>query len=370
MQELDLQYPLALLLLVLVPALLHAQKRFVRRTAFSSTACISEAPRPGFVTKHAVDVTGVLFVVAAVCSLANVRYDSYWQKTYLESKWIMLVQDLSGSMGRPAGQRGETTLSDISLQEAQSFVNMRHRGDLIGIVAFSNYAKLICPPTFDKSILRKKLELLGRKNGSTVFQEFAVGGATNASYAVWLPLCVFFMLLPEENRPTLDELTDFRRSLLGRTQKKIGIPEKLKKIDFGQGMAIVLFTDGRIDANKSDEDVRRGIPNFVNVVQLVKNLGVSLYLIVVGGDISSEVKAAVQGAGENGSLGTVFYMPRWFSREKVKDVYRKINEMETNRLLVRVVKKKKETRMAFGLAAMCLLVAYCFIIVLPRYRRL
>ena len=56
---------------------------------------------------------------------------------------------------------------------------------------------------------------------------------------------------------------------------------------------LVLFTDGRIEANKTDEDVQKGLPNFVNVIGLIGKLGVKIYLIVVGDDVNPEVKAAM-----------------------------------------------------------------------------
>ena len=135
-------------------------------------------------------------------------------------------------------------------------------------------------------------------------------------------------------------------------------------------MAIVLFTDGRIEANKSEEDVRKGLPNFVNVVKLIQQLGVKLYLIVVGGDVIHEVKMALEGTNGNGSAGRIFYMPRTFHREKIEAVYGKIHEMEKNRLLTRIQKKKRETRWVFAWVAWSLLGAYCFVRLTPSFRRM
>ncbi|UCD87389.1 MAG: hypothetical protein JSV01_06435, partial [Desulfobacterales bacterium] len=259
-------------------------------------------------------------MTCSILAVANIQYSSIWHKTYLESKWIMIVQDLSGSMNRPGGEAG-LTLGDVALGGARAFVDMRHKDDLIGLIGFSSYAKMICPPTFDKDILKAKLDLLSRESDSIVFRELTVGGATNASYAAWLALCTFFMLLPEESQLSFEQLRDFRFSLVGKTLKRVEVPEKLKRIQFGHGMAVVLFTDGRIEANKGDEDARKGLPNFVNVIELIKALGVKIYLIVVGGEVNPEVEAAIQSTNKESRVGRIFYMPRTFSVEKIKEVY-------------------------------------------------
>jgi hypothetical protein len=135
-------------------------------------------------------------------------------------------------------------------------------------------------------------------------------------------------------------------------------------------MAVVLFTDGRIEANKSDEDVRKGLPNFVNVVRLIQRLGVKLYLIVVGGDVNHEVKTAIEGANGSRPVGRIFYMPRRFEAEKIEKVYEQIDRMEKNRLLTRIQKKKKETRWLFAWIAWGLLSACCFVRLTPWFRRM
>jgi hypothetical protein len=282
----------------------------------------------------------------------------------------MLVQDLSGSMGRPGDEGGRLTLGDVALDGARAFIDMRSRDDLIGIVAFSSFAKVIAPPSFDKSILKQKLELLSRRADSYIFRELTVGGATNASYAAWLALCVFFMLLPQEDQPSYEEINDLRYALVGRSGAQIAIPEKLKKINFGQGMAIVLFTDGRIEAAKSEDDAKKGLLNFVNVVALVKQLGIKLYIIVVGGDVTSDIRVALEGARGEAIAGHIFYMPRTFSRQKITEVYNEINAMEKNRFLEKIVRRKKDTRWGLSAAALCVLCLYCFLQINPYFRRM
>jgi Ca-activated chloride channel family protein len=178
------------------------------------------------------------------------------------------------------------------------------------------------------------------------------------------------MFLPEDSQPSYEQINDMRYSLMGRSDTAINIPAKLKNIDFGRGMAIVLFTDGRIEANKSTEDVEKGFLNFVNVIGLVKQLGIKFYLVVVGGDVTGEVRQALEGPGGDSSSGHIFYMPRTFDSKQITSVYNKINEMEKNRLLVKLEKRKKDTRWPLALAAACMLVAYCLLRILPSTRKI
>ncbi len=370
MEGIELQYPWALLLLPVIPLVLLARRRYLRATRFSNVTLLGRELQPNVVKKQGLDCVSALFMASLVLAVANIQYASYWEKSYLESKWIMIVQDLSGSMGRPAGGTEGMTLGDVALRGAENFVERRHEDDLIGLVAFSSFARLVCPPTFDKEILKRKLFLMSRQSDSIVHRELVLGGATNASYAAWLALSVFFVLLPEEARLSVEEIDTLRHALLGRTLRRAEIPEKLSRIRFGHGMAIVLFTDGRIEANKSDEDVRKGLPNFVNVVKLIQQLGVKLYLIVVGGDVNPEVRAAVESANGSGPVGQIFYMPRSFRGDKMDAVYGKIDEMEKNRLLTRMQKKKRETRRVFTWMSWSLLVTYCLVGMTPRFQRM
>jgi len=369
MSDVQLEYPWALLLLLLIPCLVYWRHRREQKTRFSAVAFITKELEPSPLRRHGVEALGVLFFVFAILGLANVQYSSVWHQSYMESKWIMIVQDLSGSMNRSSGDQ-VSTLGDIALEGAKAFVGLRHQDDLIGVIGFSSYAKLIAPPTFDRDILNEKLQLLDRRGDSFVFRELTVGGATNASYATWLALCTFFMLLPEESRLSFEELTDLRYSLMGQTLGRVEVPEKLTKAKFGHGMAVVLFTDGRIEANKSDEDVRKGLPNFVNVVQLLDKLGVRLYLIVVGGEVDEEVRAAIQHPGRGERGGQLFYMPLTFDLDTIKEVYGRIDEMEKNRLLVRIYKKKKETRWLFSWLAAGFLMAGWGLQSTPWFRRI
>ncbi len=366
MSDMNFQYPWALLLLLVIPVILTLKKQHAPKLLFSGVLFLSQKVEAPFLKRHWESLLVTSVMVLLVLAIANIRYSEYWHKSYLESKWIMIIQDLSGSMNRTAGQGDQMTLGDMALAGAREFIAMRHKEDLIGMIAFSSFAQLIAPPTFDKAILEKKLDLLNRRADSTIFRELTVGGATNASYAAWLGLCVFLMLLPEEHQPSVEEMDAFRYSLLGKTQQEVQIPEKLNSIRFGRGMAMVLFSDGRIEANQSQDDIRRGLPNFANVVKLLKRLGVKMYLIAVDPDINPEVRSAFE-ENAHGSAGKIFYIPD-VSRQKLAEVYEEINQMEKNKLLVQITRRQKDTRFMLSASAVGLLLFFAFMKTTPWFR--
>lgn len=351
----DMEHPLALLLLAMIPALWMLKRTWARRTRFAMVSVVGRALQPGVLKRFGPDVLDGAVVLFLILALANGRYAVFQERTEIESRWIMLVQDLSGSMNRPSDVPGRT-LGDVSREALRAFIGMRREGDLIGLMAFSSYAKLVCPPTFDREILLSKLAMLDRRSDSAVFRELTAGGATNASYAAWLALSAFFMLLPRENQPSFEELRDLRHALLGRTLESVRVPARLKALDFGRGMAIVLFTDGRIEATAESGDAAAGLPNFVNVARLIRQLGVRLYLVVTGDRVDGDVARAVIGP-DGGGAGHLFFMPRTADPEKIRRVFQSINDMEKNRLLALVEEKRRETRPMFAALAMAALIA-------------
>jgi len=51
-------------------------------------------------------------------------------------------------------------------------------------------------------------------------------------------------------------------------------------------------------------------------------------------------------------------------------VYNTINSMEKNRLLEKIVKRKKDTRWFFSASALCAIVIYCFLQITPYFRKI
>jgi len=110
--------------------------------------------------------------------------------------------------------------------------------------------------------------------------------------------------------------------------------------------------------------------NFVKVVELLKKLGGELYFIVGGGDVNSEIRLTLEGSGGSSPAGDIFYMPPTFSGQKITEVYKKINEMEKNRLLEMIIKRKKDTRWPLAATAFGVLVFYCIIQATPQFRKI
>src|SRR4051794_29145660 len=110
----SVEYPWALLLLAMVPAVLLGSRKCTVRTGFSGISLLGRELQPGAIKTYGADLLAGTAMVLIVLAIANVQYSSYWQKTYLESRWIMLVQDLSGSMGRPSDESGSRTLGDVA----------------------------------------------------------------------------------------------------------------------------------------------------------------------------------------------------------------------------------------------------------------
>ncbi|HPD61513.1 MAG TPA: hypothetical protein PKV48_07135, partial [Thermodesulfobacteriota bacterium] len=119
-----------------------------------------------------------------------------------------------------------------------------------------------------------------------------------------------------------------------------------------------------------NEDVKKGLLNFVNVVELVKELGIKLYFIVVGGDVNSEIRLALEGPEGSSPAGDIFYMPPTFSRQTIMEVYKKINDLEKNRLLEKIFKRKKDTRWPLSAAALGILALYCIVQATPQFRKI
>lgn len=361
------QYPWLVPLAFLLPlAVLFRRRRPVR---FSAVDILGDAVSPSPFRRWIPDLLAMLFLFLAPLAAANFRYSAEARETVREARWIMIAQDLSGSMNRPAGPGG-ATLGDLALDGARSFIQRRDPDDLIGLVAFSSHARLVAPPTRDRSVLADRLTLLDRRSDAALFRELTAGGATNVAHAAWLALSGFFMMLPPDRRPAPDALESLRAALSGRTGERTAVPSELSTAAFSRGMALVIFTDGRIEAERRD-----GGPNFANVARWVRELGVGLYLIVVGETVDPAVRAALSAPvsqpateGEAGPPGRVFFMPGRFDPDRIRAVYGEIDRLEKNRLRVSIRRVPRETRDPLAMAALAALMGYGLCRALPGWR--
>jgi hypothetical protein len=369
MPDLELQYPWALLLIVLLPVILRARRWTRAKLPFSATGPHLLGLGPGFRKRH---YETCLFAGAFLClglALANPGYARRTVEEFIESKWIILTLDLSGSMMRQVSRYSRETVGDVALDGLESFVDMRREGDFIGLVAFSSFAKLLAPLTFDKELLKKKLDLVRSRNQSRIYRELGAGGGTNASEAVWLAISVFFSMLPEDNRLSVDEIADLRAFLLGEPGTLIDIPTKLRDTGLGTGMAVILFTDGRIEP-KLRAHVRQGqLPNLVNIITLMKALGIRFYIIAVGGQVDEAVEQAMAPSPDGRQIGRIFPLSRGFDPQRIQEVYREIDNLESNRNLIRITVQPRWTRTWFAAAGLVLMLAHLGLRALPGYRK-
>jgi hypothetical protein len=366
----ELQYPLALLLLLLAPLFLMLRRRTRRKLPFPSIIPEMANLRPGFWKRN---YNGIFFSLVYTClvlSLVNPGYSKETVEEFIESKWLFLALDLSGSMKRPVSMFSDQTLGDLALDGISSFIDMRRSDDYIGLVAFSSYAKLLAPLTFDKDLLKAKLDLVRSKNHSRIYRELGAGGGTNASEAVWLSLSAFFSMLPEENRLSVEQIAGMREFLLGEPGALLDIPQKIRNAALGTGMAVILFTDGRIEPTQRAHVHSGALPNLVNIITLMKAVGVRFYIISVGGEVDEAVERAMQPVTGEPAVGRIFVTSRGLDREQIEEVYREIDILETNRNLTRITLQPRWTRhilafLGFGFMALHLLLRS-----LPQLRKL
>ncbi|MBW1645241.1 MAG: VWA domain-containing protein [Deltaproteobacteria bacterium] len=322
----------AFLLLPVVWWLAVRRRRRQPGLPFAPVGLFAAQLRPAPVKTRLPAWLGTLLLLLLILAAAGFHYSQTIIHHTRESRWLMLVQDLSGSTRRPSGSPGKT-LGDIALDGLKNFVRQRPPEDLIGLVAFSSYARLLAPLTFDREIIMDKLNQLDRHSTNPVVRRLSAGGATNVSYAVWLAMCSFFMTLPQEQRPSFAELRDLRLRLAGR--REVAVPAPLQVLAGRKGLAIILFTDGRIKATAASRD----LPDFITLGMLLKKLGIHLYLIAVDGRVDGQVAALMRQMP-----GRLFLLPGRLNREKMLAIYAAINALERNRMLATSETVPRQTR--------------------------
>jgi hypothetical protein len=370
MPAIEFQNPLALLLPVLLPALLVLRRKTRRKLPHPAVTPDMAVLRPGFWKRN---YNGLLFGLVYLClclSLANPGYSRETVEEFIESKWLFLALDLSGSMKRPVSRFSNQTLGDLALDGISYFVDMRRDEDYIGLVAFSSYARLLAPLTFDKKLLKTKLELVRSRNQSRIYRELGAGGGTNASEAVWLALSAFFSMLPEQNRLSVEQIAGMREFLLGAPGALLDIPQKIRDAGLGTGMAVILFTDGRIEPTLRAHVKRGRLPNLVNLITLMKAVGIHFYIITVGGEVDQAVEQAMQPAPHEPAVGRIFATSRGLTRAQIEEVYREIDALETNRNLTRIILQRRWTRRHFAWLALAFMALHLLLRSLPGWRKL
>ncbi len=161
------EYPLALFLFL--PMFFYGwRSKKLPAVNFAPAVIFAKELQPGWWQLNLPKILAYAVLISLVLACANYRYAETQQKNYRESRWLMLVQDLSGSMHRSSGNGTGETFSDVALDGLSSFVNYRPPEDMIGLVAFSSFARLLAPLTFDRQIIRDKIGQLYRREGSRI----------------------------------------------------------------------------------------------------------------------------------------------------------------------------------------------------------
>lgn len=361
MQDITFQYPTGFLLLIILPLVLYLKGKCRQKLPYTLVSQERTISKPFFFKKEYDSILYILFFVCIVLGTVNLGYSKKTVKEFMESKWIIMALDVSGSMKRSANKLDDTSLEDIAVYGAKNFISMRGETDSLGIVVFSSKASLLAPLTFDKDLLNHKLEQLQEK--SRLYREMSAGGGTNAPGAIWRSLTVFFSMLPRENRLNVMEISSLQNYMTGETDSLINIPRKLKDIGFGKGMSIILLTDGRIAPSKR---VRSGeMPNFFNTLKLMDELEVKLYIISIGEEVDQAVVETLQ----ESNIGRIFTTSKELDKKTIENVYREIDKLETNRILSRVTVTQKWTRNWFVIAAVIMFLALICLRIVPGYKK-
>ncbi|MDQ4143511.1 MAG: VWA domain-containing protein [Actinomycetota bacterium] len=166
--------PGLLWLLLLVPALgalylLVQQRRKSYAVRFTNLELLETvAPRrPGW-RRHVAPalflITLILLVGAAARPVATVRIPR-------EQASIMLVVDVSGSMG--AGDLRPNRIS-AAKDAAKEFLDSLPGGMRVGLVSFSDYARLVAPLTSNKEVVEEAVDRLRIRGGTAMGDGLAV----------------------------------------------------------------------------------------------------------------------------------------------------------------------------------------------------
>ena len=163
----DMLWPQAALLLVLVPILVAAylwvQRR--RRVAlrYSSLALIRAAlPRYSRLRRH---LPFALFLVALISLIGAVARPVQVVAVPSGQATIILVLDVSGSMRQDDIQPTRLLAAEAA---ALSFVHSQPANTQIGVVAFADWAELVQPPTTDRGQLETAIESLTTGRGTAI----------------------------------------------------------------------------------------------------------------------------------------------------------------------------------------------------------
>lgn len=342
--------PEAFLLLFLF-LLLFSFSRWRKRKAslgFPNLASLnSKIPKPSWLKKNFVPLTGGLAIFFFVLALVNPLHNVERSREVKETRLIVMVEDLSGSM---YSETDGISKVNLSLNAAKKFVDLRLseeiNSDYISLIAFASYSKLITPFTNDPNVILRGINLLRR-------DDCEVGSGTEASEAIWLSINLFLNYLPKDERPTVGELMSMRNSLYGGDGGDVWLPESLREKDFGKGKILVFMSDGEFYLpSPSQGSVKANYygygysssytPNLVRAVRLMRLLGIKCYFLLTEPNLDDRIKNELFSISKHrnvNSVGHIFELEE--NLGNINKIYRQIDELEKTELILQGFSQKK-----------------------------
>ena len=317
MVSIEFAHPrLLYMLLLLLPAIawyIYRHNRVQAELQIPSVAPVAEIKKSFRVyLRHIPFILRMLVIGLLIIILARPQSTNHWQDETVQGIDIMLVLDISGSM--LAGDFSPNRI-EASKDVASQFVAGRPN-DRIGIILFGGESFTQCPLTTDHAVLINLLH------------EVKVGVIEDQSTAIGLGLA--------------------------------NAVKRLKDSD-AKSRVVILVTDGVNNAGSIDP---------LTAAEIAKTFGIRVYTIGVGtiGTAPYPVKDA---------FGNIFYQPmeveidegmlkqissmtngayfRATNNQKLKEIYKEIDQMEKSKIDVKQYSRKYEEYRTFAIAALLLL---------------
>lgn len=161
-------WPVALLALLLIPALLLSYVWMQRRRAryavrFASVGLARQAVGKGpGIKRHIPAAVYLLALTVMILALARPQASI---RVPRNTGTVILVIDVSGSM---QAKDVKPSRMDATKEAAQGFVERQPNGVKIGVVSFSDFGALVQAPTRDKELVQKALARLQPQRGTNI----------------------------------------------------------------------------------------------------------------------------------------------------------------------------------------------------------
>lgn len=308
-----LHSPWALLLLLLVPLLIVVRWKRPGSAAvkFSSVVKFQSCPvswRQRF--RPVLFVVRLLCIVLLVIALARPRKGIKIEQISTEGVAMMIAVDRSGSMGEPMAYQGQQlNRLEVVKKVVSDFITGNGKdykgrlGDMIGLVTYARYADTQCPLVRGNTIITdflKETQLVNQRSedGTAIGDGIMVAAARVKKAEA--------QILEDQARMTSSD-------------KKDDLDFKIKS------KVIILLTDGMNNAGQYDP---------LEAAKSAAEWGIKIYTIGIGSETQQRGIFAMMGPSlderllsQIANLTGGFYA-RADNAEKLRDIYKKIDELE------------------------------------------